>query len=569
MLQELSIHNFAIIDDLNIQFSGGLTVLTGETGAGKSIILNAVNLLLGGRAAASIIRTGSETAELEVLFNITPKSHAAEVMKEHGYDSEEGLLVRRIISRSDNNRIYINGRLSTMHMLNQITENLASISGQHAHQGLLKEDQHLLTLDQFGGLLPLRSKVVEKYNEIVPLIDRLNRLNAKKENQAEHVGLLEFQKKEITEASIKPGEDIELEGERVRLKNSELLFQAVHESLEKLYGTQGSIIDKIFEVKKILEKAGSVDPDLLVKSEVLAEISFQVEDITSDLRSYSANVKTDEKRLESIEERLDTLNKLKRKYGGSIEKVITHLESITFELEGIENISEKISETEANLETERRALEEFAGRLSEKRKSIAKVMAAKVEAELETLKMPQTQFQVSINNISTEKHTEPHLIFDGKIINETGFDRAGFLIAPNVGEVLKPLASVASGGELSRVVLALKAILAESDSVATIVFDEVDAGIGGGVAEVVGRKLAALANYHQIICITHLSQIAKFGKQHFHISKSVSEGRTMTSINPLNKEERIEELARMMGGIEMTHATLEHARELLEFEKNE
>jgi DNA repair protein RecN (Recombination protein N) len=564
MLQELTIRNFAIIDDLNISFSGDLTVLSGETGAGKSIILNAVNLLLGSRANATLIRTGAEVAELEALFQIAPKSDVAIVMEQHGYDASEGLLVRRLISRSDNNRIYINGRLSTMQLLNSITENLASISGQHAHQGLLKEDQHLLILDQFGDLMSLRKEVFQCFHEILPLIEKLHNLISTKEKQAERIELLEFQKKEITEASIALGEDAALEKERTILKNGEALYQSVNGSIEELYSAQGSIVERLVEVKKNLEKAGSIDPQLTLKAEGVAGVTFGLEDLVENLRTYLKTIQIDEKRLEIVEDRIDTLQRLKRKYGRTIEAVKKHLDSISQELSGIENISGTIADTEKELSMLHKKFVQLAETLSGKRKETAKILAKKVVTELDSLEMSSTRFQISLKNTPADEKSYRYLTARGNLLTETGLDRATFLIAPNIGEALKPLASIASGGELSRVVLAMKAILAETDSVETVVFDEVDAGIGGSVAEVVGKKLSSLAEHHQVICITHLPQIAKFGNQHFCISKSVSDGRTITSINPLNEKDRLKEIARMLGGVEITQATLDHAREMLE-----
>ena len=564
MLQELTIRNFAIIDDLNISFPGDLTVLSGETGAGKSIILNAVNLLLGSRAKATLIRTGAEVAELEALFKIAPESDVASSMEQHGYDASEGLLVRRLISRSDNNRIYINGRLSTMQLLNSITENLASISGQHAHQGLLKEDQHLLILDQFGNLMSLREEVFQCFHEILPLIEKLHNLTSTKEKQAERIELLEFQKKEITEASIALGEDAALEKELTILKNGEALYQAVNGSIEELYSAQGSIVERLVEVKKNLEKAGSIDPQLTLKAEGVAGVTFNLEDMVENLRTYLKTIQIDEKRLETVEDRIDTLQRLKRKYGKTIEAVLKHLDSISQELSGIENISGTIADTEKELSMIHKKFVQQAETLSGKRKETAKALAEKVVTELDSLEMSSTRFQILLKNTPADEKSYSHLTVHGNLLTETGLDRATFLIAPNIGEALKPLASIASGGELSRVVLAMKAILAETDSVETVVFDEVDAGIGGGVAEVVGKKLSSLADHHQVICITHLPQIAKFANQHFCISKSVSDGRTSTSINPLNEKDRLKEIARMLGGVEITQATLDHAREMLE-----
>ena len=564
MLKELSIRNFAIIDDLQIAFADGLTVLSGETGAGKSIILNAVNLLLGTRASAELVRTGAEKAELEALFRISSDSSVARIMSDNGYDPAEGLLIRRLISRSDSNRVYINGRLSTISLLTTITENLASISGQHAHQGLLKEDQHLLILDRFGGLMTLRRQVFEVYHQILPLIDGLLRLESVRQRQDEHLELLEFQKKEITTADLASGEDEKLEQERLRLKNAELLYQTVYGSIEELYGAAGSVMERLLEVKKNLESAGRIDSQLKSLAESLASASYQIEDLTDELRTHLNLIQIDDQRLEAVEERLDTVNKLKRKYGGSLQAVSAQLETIEDELLRVENISTQIREIEEKLEKLHETLTRRALELSRKRAKTAKNLGLKVAAELGSLKMPQTEFQTVLHPVAADEKTNAYLTTKEYMITETGIDRATFMIAPNPGEALKPLASIASGGELSRVVLALKAILAATDAVETIVFDEVDAGIGGGTAEVVGRKLSELAGHHQVICITHLPQIAKFGEHHFSISKHVMNGRTVTTIQPLEKEDRHREIARMLGGEKITQTTLDHAREMLE-----
>ena len=563
MLKELCIRNFAIIDDLQINFSAGLTILSGETGAGKSIILNAVNLLLGSRASADLVRTGAKNAELEAFFEIPESGWVADIMSKHGYAPSEGLLVRRIISRSDTNRVYINGRMATIQLLNAITENLASISGQHAHQLLLKEDQHLLILDQFGGLTPLREEVGAYFQQMIPLLEKLEKLNTLQNQQAAHRELLEFQLNEITVANPTEGEDKTLEQERLRLKNAEQLYQVVYNSIESLYSAPGSVIEKLVDVKKDLDKISQIDPELKSKSANLSDSTYQIEDLIEGLRSYLNSIQMDEKELEAVEERLDTLNKLKRKYGGSIEAVFEKRKSIQQDLSNLENIAESIRDTETEISQLHSQLKDRALTLSRKRKQTAESFAKKVIHQLATLMMQKTEFKVSLQCLPVDEKTNAYLAADHHMLTATGIDRAIFLIAPNIGETLKPLVSIASGGELSRVVLALKALLAKTDSVETVVFDEVDAGIGGGVAEVVGKKLADLANHHQVICITHLPQIAKFGQQHYRISKHVSQGRTRTLIHLLNDKDRHKEIARMLGGEKITQTTLAHAREML------
>ncbi len=563
MLQELSIKNFAIIDDLQIEFSDGLTILSGETGAGKSVIINAVNLLLGSKASAKLIRTGSETAELEALFHVLPESKVYGTIKGYGYDASEELLIRRVISTSNRHRIYINGSLATIQALKSITENLASISGQHAHQGLLKEEQHLLILDQFGGLMQLRSEVYKCFHQLIPLVEKLKNFTAIKNRQSEHVELLKFQQKEIVKASIAHREDMALEQEILRLKNGELLYQTVHDIIEEFYSSKGAIIERLVEAKKRLEKACLIDPELSPKAENIIDATFKIEEVVEELGIYQKNIRIDKNRLEDAQTRLDTLQRLKRKYGGSLESVHVHLETIDRELSRIENISGKIEETEARLLKLHDKLAGLAVKLSIKRKQAAEILSKKIEKELATLQMSQTKFHVLLQPIPASAQTDNILTTESRAITETGIDRAIFMIAPNIGETVKALSAIASGGELSRVVLALKAILAKTESVETVVFDEVDAGIGGSTAEVVGKKLSSLARRHQIICITHLPQIAKFGEHHFRISKHVSHGRTWTTIKPVNEKERINEIARMLGGEKITQATLNHAREML------
>ncbi len=563
MLQELSIKNFAIIDDLRIRFPEGLTILSGETGAGKSIIINAVNLLLGSRASSSLIRTGAETAELEAFFHILSGSSAAGAMRDQGLDIEEGLLVRRLISRGERHRIYINGRLMTMQALKGITRHMASISGQHAHQGLLKEDLQLLILDQFGGLVPLREKVQATFFRLVPLLKELKALRQMKKNQADQIELLEFQQQEIQAARIRPGEDDDLENEASRLKHAEKLYQTVYACVETLYSDRGAVVEQLAGVKKELASVTQYDSSLSAPADGVSEVVYRVEDIVQELRAYLPRIQTDEQRLLEIEDRRDLLNQLKRKYGDTLEAVLERANVIQQELDTIENLSGQISNAERALEKTYTETVHLCRQLSGKRDKAAKAVSRKVEKELATLKMPNTRFQVNLAAIPADSSLSGHLQTEGHAFTDTGLERAAFMIAPNVGETLKPLSDIASGGELSRVVLALKAILAGNDAVETVVFDEVDAGIGGGAAEVVGKKLSALSNVHQVVCITHLPQIAKFGNAHFRISKQVHDGRTKTVIHRLDEESRVQEVARMLGGEKITPKTLAHAREML------
>jgi DNA repair protein RecN (Recombination protein N) len=565
MLRELSIKNFAIIDDMQISFSHGLTILSGETGAGKTIIIQAVNLLLGTRASTKLIRTGAEYAELEALFELS-QDHNQNIInriRQHGYDISDGLVIRRIISRTNRHKTYINGSLATINVLNAVTQNLASISGQHAHQGLLKEDQHLLILDTYGALLSLRKKVSDAYSKILPLISRLKQFRKKQTRQTEHIALLEFQKNEIISAAIAPDEDLQLEQEQTRLKNAGALYKAAYNGIEQLYNSEGAVTEQLVRVQKDLEAASEIDSELDPVARETEQAVIKIEDISEQLRTYAGNIRIDEQRLLAVEERLYELGKLKHKYGGTLEAVNSRLQAINRELSDVQNLSEKTESAQAELGAQHETLVRLSNDLSAKRVETADRFSKKVEKELETLKMSKTRFKIALQPIQNE-NTDPHLITEGKPINETGIDTAQFQIAPNVGEDLKPLANTASGGELSRVVLALKAILARTEELGTVVFDEVDAGIGGSVAELVGKKISNLSQRHQIICITHLPQIAKFGDHHFRISKHVSHGRTRTIITHINQTGRIKEIARMLGGENITRAALDHAKELMD-----
>jgi DNA repair protein RecN (Recombination protein N) len=564
MLKELFIKNFAIIDDLNIRFECGLTILSGETGAGKSIIINAVNLLLGSRVNARMIRDGYESAELSAYFDVAEESTASAIMAENGYDPNNGLLVRRIIAGNDRHRIYVNDRMATAQMLISITADLASISGQHAHQGLVREETHLAILDRFGGLSPRVRQVSDLHGKIVPLVQALQALKEKKKNQEKEMDLLRYQAAEIADAEIMPGEDESLEKERLRLKHAESLHQSVFSAIEALHGADGAILVQLGEVRKNLERAADIDDGLTAGVQRLSDHLFGLEDVTDSLRAYLGNLDTEADRLESVESRLDRVNKLKRKYGGSLETLFKKRDAIEAELAATTVIDDDIQREETRLNDYYDQVSSLARSLSEERKQVASVFAESVEKELEGLKMAGTRFSVSLSPLPCSKPASPWLRVDGNLLSATGIDQAVFMIAPNVGESLKPLASIASGGELSRVVLALKAILAETDAVGTIIFDEVDAGIGGAVADVVGKKLEALSKKHQLICITHLPQIARFGDHHYHIGKQVKNGRTTTTIRPMNQEARIKEIARMLGGEIVTRTALEHARALME-----
>ena len=564
MLAELSIKNFAIIDDLSVRFSEGLTAITGETGAGKSILINAVNLLLGARATPKMVRTGAPEAELEALFFVDPDSPAARFLEEQGHVPEEGLMVRRVISANNRHRVYLNGRLSTMAVLGEITSSLASISGQHAHQGLLKEDVHLLVLDQFAGLMPLREQVEALYNQTVEAVARLKRLEDSRDQDAKERDLLYFQKDEIEQAAIEPDEDQVLEVEKKRLRNAEMLQQTLSGAIEVLYGGDGAVVEQLGMILKGMTQAAEADPALEPFSAILEEKMFGLEDLASELRGHLETIQVDDQRLEEVEDRLDFLSRIKRKYGGSLEAVEAFYKDIEIRLTKLQSASGDAEEARALVKDLGARLASGARELSEKRAKASAGFSKAVTRELDSLGMSKTLFEVGLSFFPPPRNQDSALCVDGHGMEATGMDKAEFMIAPNVGEEPRPLKDIASGGELSRVVLALKAILAKTDDVKTVIFDEVDAGIGGAVADAVGEKLLALSASHQVICITHLPQIARFAVRHLNITKRVSGGRTQSMLTPLEGPARVDEIARMLAGGNITETSRKHALEMLE-----
>jgi DNA repair protein RecN (Recombination protein N) len=564
MLQELTIRNFAIFDDVRMCFEPGLTVLSGETGAGKSIIINAVNLLLGARATATMVRTGASEAELEALFRVPHDSRLAERMAAQGLKAEDGLIIRRIISAGDRHRVYINDRLSTLQMLTDLTENIASISGQHAHQRLLKDDQHLLLIDQFAELLPMRQQMESVFHQLAGLVSEGRRLRQKAERQEDEKAFIEFQLKEMMAADITPGEDVELEAQRRRLRHAEKIVQEINHCVDSLYAVEGAVSERLGDISKRLDALASVDSAFSTFAELASDLRYRAEDMAESLRHYLDDQRLDPIGLEAIESRLDRLNRLKRKYGSTLAGILEKQASLMEERNGIEALDDKIREIDQRIETTHIEAANLALDLSRFRRRAAKILAKRVVEELAALNMPNTRFDVQFTHDGVpEAESRDPMQVKGATLRPSGIDRPVFFISPNPGEALKPLAETASGGELSRVVLSMKSILAARDSLETLVFDEVDAGIGGGAAEMVGEKLKDLAATHQVICITHLAQIARFADHHFRITKAVRNNATATTVVSLSPAQRVEEIARMLGGNRITDAALDHAKALL------
>jgi DNA repair protein RecN (Recombination protein N) len=567
MLVELRIENLAIIDHLRIDFDEGLNVLTGETGAGKSIILNALNLILGDRVKDDIIRSHEEEGVVEVLFDISAKPLVRQWLWEKGIDAEDTLVIKRVVSRKDKTKIYINGNLATLQMASLIGEELLNIYGQHQHQDLRKVENHLEILDEFGDLLPLKTEFQEAFKEQRGLERRLQEFKDEKERGERDRDLWAFQLKEIEAANLLPGEEEELKQERHLLKNAQRLMQLAGSSERLLYSEGGSVIETLGVVERDIEALAELDPSVTTLKETISSALLQVEEASGELKRYLAKIDLDPNRLEEIEVRFDELQRLKRKYKAStVEEILSYKEQIERGVQGTADLEAEIAQLEKKKKEGEGKVRVLAGRLSHKRTEAGQVLKREIEAELGTLAMERTTFEVQMKKLSSGGDT---VEVDDLIIGPRGAEEVEFLISPNIGEEPRPLSKIASGGELSRIMLAIKKILTKGAVDQTLIFDEVDSGIGGQTAEVVGLKLRDLARYHQILCVTHLPQIAAFGQTHYQVSKREDQGRTMTSVERLQGDMVVDEIARMLGGTGESPVSRTHAHEMLQKAKGE
>jgi DNA repair protein RecN (Recombination protein N) len=562
VLKELRITNFAIIDALHVHFGQGLHVFTGETGAGKSIIIEALSLALGSRASPEMIRSGEEAAAIEAAFDLTGHPEVAELARAHGIDvSGEELVIKRAISPS-RSRVYVNGTLSTVSVLEVLGSKLVEIHGQYEQQTLLHPERQLDIFDSYVGVLELRRTLERNYYYLQGLRKRLAELTAQADERARRQQLLQFQLQDIDQAKLQPGEEEELKSERHVLTHTEKLLQVTQGSGELLYAGEDAIVERLGRVLSALEEVSAIDPVLTPVTEELRASLYQLEEAGRTLGDYASRVEFDPVRLAEIEERLAELSALKRKYGATVADILAQRESLAKELESLQHQAENIDALHAEIALIERQVREQALDLSQRRMAVGTTLAEAVERELHALSMGAARFVIGF-----QRTPDPagFITVDGVPVQLTpaGIESVEFLFTSNPGEEPRPLAKIASGGEVSRVMLALKSILATVEQVPTLVFDEVDAGIGGGVAEVVGRKLKALTKSCQVFCITHLPQVASRGDIHFLIEKQVMLGRTVTVVRPLTQRERVDEIARMSGGLIITDTTRKLAAELL------
>ena len=569
MIEELYISNVALIDELQLECSSGLNIFTGETGAGKSVILNAVGLALGERSTAGIVRDGATNAKIQIAIALPPDHPVWDGFNDSEFadvlDAEETLVLSRQINASGRSRCHTNGQLVSLTFLSAIGDLLVDIHGQHAHQSLFRSETHLDLLDTFGEHEALKAEVSKKYDELhaaqVQLADFSQTLRAAMQEK----DLLEFQLEELEEAQLQEGEEEDLINERHLLSNAETLFESANQLYEQLYGgdlSESSTLDGLKIASRTISKLCELDGSLSELNARFESTLYELEDIAYQIRDYRDKIEFNPHRLSEVEERLDVIHRLKRKYGDSISDILAYQAQASQKLEDLQFGSERIEELKDQIHGVTQGAQKLAIELSKKRRETATQLESLIERELQTLGMEKAVFQILVSPIES---AEGPLEIEGKRyeLRTDGMDEIEFFISPNVGSEPKPLAKIASGGEISRVMLALKTVLAQIDLIPTMIFDEIDAGIGGRTADIVGQKLKELSRYRQVFCITHLPQIARFADQHFRVEKSVEGNRTTITAKLLTPEERVEEVARMHGG-EATVTTLAHARELLE-----
>jgi DNA repair protein RecN (Recombination protein N) len=560
MLFELNIRNFAIIEEAHLEFGAGLNVLSGETGAGKTIILSALGLLLGSRASPDMIRAGEKEAVVEGLFEIEGETALPELAGPECDGGRRQLLVRRVIAEGGGrSRVTIDGELATVQSLGKIGAALVQVYGQHEQHSLLRAESHREILDRYANLDGQLASYRECYARAEEVRSRLQDLSRRERERADLLELARFRVTELERAQLTAGEDQELSQERTVLANAGKLAAAAAEAEQALYGADGAAADMVAQAEARLVEASALDPKLGDALEMIKSARANLEEAARALAAYASKIEADPARLEEIDTRLQELTRLKRKYGGSIDIALETLERSRAEIVELEGIGESKAQVEAAMKSALDELAAHAAKLSSIRHRAAGELGRKMEAELKTLGMRSPGFEPRLGTLGAD---EAGFVHEGVALGPFGFDTVEFFLSPNAGQPAMPLLRIASGGELSRVMLALKRLEAQRRGVATMIFDEVDAGIGGAVAQVVGRKMKQLSRFHQILCVTHLAQIAAFADRHLTVEKEERRGSTRSRVTILEPGDRTEEIARMLGG-EVSDKFRRAARELL------
>lgn len=556
MLEELTVQNFALVDRLTIRFSEGMNVLSGETGAGKSILVGALGLLRGVKADTDSIRSGADEAVVSGVFGVKDNRPAREWLGERSIEDDDGaIVIRRTIKAQGRGPIYLQGTPITRADLEQLGSLLFDIHGQHAHQGLLQEDNHRRFLDQFAGLEQDVEAFSRRFSELQDLRRRHEKLLTSERDRLRQADMLRFAVDEIEAAELKPGEEEELEKERTVLSQHEKLYGLIEELYGQLSENQDGALSGLRKGRGLLDQAAGIDEELSGFSARLADAFYEVEDLVESISDYRNSMSFSPERLEEVEERLALIRKLEKKYGSTIADVIEYKEQSEQELADIENYEEDRERLEREIEQGQKRIIAEAKQLSERRKAAASGLEKTIVDSVRKLGMPKTRFQISVERRETE---------DGQLAcGQHGIDTVRFRLQANPGEPMKQLRSIASGGEISRVMLALKSAFAETDHVPTLVFDEIDAGIGGEVAVQVGEYLHTLSRSKQILCITHLATIAVRADNHVRVEKQVRGERTSTTISTVRNEGRVEEIARMLSGDTTGSASRRHAEDML------
>ena len=569
MIETFSIRNIALIDELDLELSPGLNIFTGETGAGKSVILKSIGLVLGERASADIVREGTDFAKVEASVapdGTHPMWHTDFAFNDV-LDASDVVILSRHIRANGRSRCHINGRLVNLKQLQELGTLLVDIHGQHEHQSLFRTETHLKLLDDFGGSSDARHQVGKVYMRLRALQQEAASLAATLAASEREKELLEFEMKELTEANLEEGEDEKLADEARLLKNAEALYASANNAYRHLdnegagMGGFGSPLERLESAAKELTKLAELDSSLSELRDRLESSIYELEDITGHIRQYAGTVEFNQERLDEIADRLALIGRLKRRYGNTISEILAYRAEAEQKLETLHLGSEKQESLKGEIQETIQEAQHLCIALSAKRLHVAKHLSERIEKELRTLGMDKAEFQASVQHIPDARG--PFQVDgEGYAFRSDGMDDVEFLIAPNVGSEARPIVRIASGGEISRIMLALKTVLVQVDEIPTLLFDEIDSGIGGKVADVVGKKLKELSAFSQVICITHLPQIARFADKHFRVEKKVVDERTLITAKPLTVEEQVNEIARMHGGKE-TEIGLAHARELL------
>ena len=559
MLRELHIKNVAVIEEVTVSFEDGFHVLTGETGAGKSILIDSINMALGERTAKDLIRTGADSASVDLVFE--PSSVVEEKLLELGIDSEEGLIyISRQISIDGKSRCRINGHMVPLSVLREASEYLLTIHGQNDNQSILSPKSHIHFVDNFGGYQELLEKYQAQYKKVQEIQKELDQLICDEGEKARRIDLLTYQIEELSDANLKINEEEELIERQEYLSNFEKIMENSEKAYYALYGNdnQDTAYDQISEAVRRIENIHTLDEKLDVFYNTLHSVLADLEDVTHELKNYIGGVDFEAGEMEQIGDRLQIISTIKRKYGGSVESALEYLENAKEELSKIEDSDALRDELLNKLNHEKEILAGLAEELSASRTEAAISLQTRIMNELSDLDMQKMRFSVCV---------EPMLEDDEPRYTKLGCDRVEFLISGNPGEALKPLAKIASGGEMSRIMLAIKSVLADGDIVETLIFDEIDTGVSGRAAQKIAEKICMLSKSHQILCITHLAQIASMADIHFLIEKNSDDDKTSTSVTPLGEEDKKTELARIIGGVMITDLTLQAAQEMIDMAK--